>query len=175
MGLMDAFNADDRIQIKVGDLYDFMKVSANNAATARYLMNAVNCEVPYRYIRETVTGEKEESGDGNFQAASPRDILTAALKEAEKAAREATKEAGVDLEKVGVNVDVNIDDPPADCAPADVSCADCAYKEGCEALEENDGNAAMCADLADREADAIDEAGAAAGADEAAESEGAGE
>lgn len=29
------------------------------------IMNAVNCDVPYKYIRETVTGTQEEGGGIN--------------------------------------------------------------------------------------------------------------
>lgn len=59
MGLMDAFTADARVELKVGELYDVLRVAASHEKTARHLMNAVKCEVPYKYIREIMTGEKE--------------------------------------------------------------------------------------------------------------------
>ena len=59
MGLMDAFNAEDRITLKVTDYGKLVK----EAAKADLMMNAVICEVPYTYIRETMTGKREEHKD----------------------------------------------------------------------------------------------------------------
>jgi hypothetical protein len=59
MGLMDAFNAEDRITLKVSDYGKLVK----EAAKADLMMNAVICEVPYTYIRETMTGKREEHKD----------------------------------------------------------------------------------------------------------------
>ena len=56
MGIMDAFNAEDRITVTVSKFGEMMKA----AVKADLMMNAVNCEVPYQYIREMVTGIKEE-------------------------------------------------------------------------------------------------------------------
>ena len=56
MGIMDAFNAEDRITVTVSKFGEMMKA----AVKADLMMNAVNCEVPYQYIRETMTGVKEE-------------------------------------------------------------------------------------------------------------------
>ena len=56
MGLMDAFNAEDRITLKVSDYAKVLK----EGVKADLMMNAVTCEVPYQYIREMVTGIKEE-------------------------------------------------------------------------------------------------------------------
>lgn len=56
MGIMDAFNAEDRVQIKFSTMYSMMKA----AARSELLMNAVNCDVPHRYIREMATGNSEE-------------------------------------------------------------------------------------------------------------------
>ena len=55
MGLMDAFNAEDRVQVTFSDFYRLMKESAK----AELVMNAVNCDVPHRFIREMATGVKE--------------------------------------------------------------------------------------------------------------------
>ena len=57
MGITDIFKADATVELKVGDLYEFMKVAADNSARAKYLMNAICCEVPYQYAREIITGE----------------------------------------------------------------------------------------------------------------------
>ena len=56
MGIMDAFNAEDRVQIKFSTMYSMMKA----ASRSELLMNAVNCNVPHRYIRELATGNSEE-------------------------------------------------------------------------------------------------------------------
>lgn len=56
MGLMDAFNAEDRVQVTFSDFYRLMKESAK----AELVMNAVNCDVPHRFIREMATGVKED-------------------------------------------------------------------------------------------------------------------
>lgn len=59
MGLADAFAAEDRVSVKFSDFYNLMK----EATKAELMMNAVNCNVPHRFIRETMTGksEKQES------------------------------------------------------------------------------------------------------------------
>ena len=56
MGIMDAFNAEDRTTVTVSKFGTLIK----EAAKTDILMNAVNCEVPYVYIREMMTGKKEE-------------------------------------------------------------------------------------------------------------------
>lgn len=56
MGLVDAFNAEDRIQVKFSDCYELVR-----GCTQRdQILNAINCNVPHRYIREMVTGKSEE-------------------------------------------------------------------------------------------------------------------
>lgn len=59
MGLMDAFNPEATTTIKVGELYRLLEAAATNKVKADFLLNGVKSEVPYRYIREVVTGEKE--------------------------------------------------------------------------------------------------------------------
>ena len=59
MGIMDTFNAEDRITVTVSKFGTLIK----EAAKTDILMNAVNCEVPYVYIREMMTGKKEEHRD----------------------------------------------------------------------------------------------------------------
>ena len=55
MGLVDAFGAEDRVQVKFSDFYKLMK----QAAQYGIAMNAIGCDVPHRYIREMMTGKSE--------------------------------------------------------------------------------------------------------------------
>lgn len=55
MGLMDAFKAEDRVEVMFSDFYRLMRESAK----AELMMNAINCDVPHRFIRETMTGKSE--------------------------------------------------------------------------------------------------------------------
>lgn len=55
MGLIDVFEKEDRTEIKLSQLCEMLSAGAK----AELLMNAVNCDVPHRYIREMATGEKE--------------------------------------------------------------------------------------------------------------------
>ena len=56
MGIMDAFKPEDRTEITYSNFYNLIK----QAAQYEIVINAVNCDVPHRYIREAMTGEKEE-------------------------------------------------------------------------------------------------------------------
>lgn len=56
MGLADAFGKEDRVSVTFTDFYRLMKASAQS----ELMMNAVNCNVPHRFIRETLTGKSEE-------------------------------------------------------------------------------------------------------------------
>lgn len=56
MGIMDAFKPEDRTEITYSNFYNLIK----QAAQYEIVMNAVNCDVPHDYIRETMTGKKEE-------------------------------------------------------------------------------------------------------------------
>lgn len=55
MGLADSLAKEDRIPVKYSDLFILVK----EAAKSELIMNAVNCDVPHKYIRETMTGIKE--------------------------------------------------------------------------------------------------------------------
>lgn len=64
MGIIDAFKEEDRVPVKFDNFYRMIKESTK----AELLMNAVNCNVPHRYIREMATGKSEAPGgenDGN--------------------------------------------------------------------------------------------------------------
>jgi len=145
MGLIDAFAADERVELKVGDLYDILRVAASNEKKAEYLINAIKCEVPYNYIREIMTGEKEETKADAICIAIPRDIVDAAFEEAKKAAREAAAAAGLDLAAQGANVTVNAEinathnavEGLKDCADENVSCEECPKKEVRDAIAED--------------------------------------
>lgn len=55
--LLDAFSKEDRVEITLSDFYRLMREST----FAELMKNAVNCNVPHRYIREMVTGVPEET------------------------------------------------------------------------------------------------------------------
>lgn len=55
MSLVDAFGREDRTEVKFSQFFALVK----QAAQYEILMNAVNCDVPHRFIKETMTGKKE--------------------------------------------------------------------------------------------------------------------
>ena len=77
MGIMDAFNAEDRITVTVSKFGTLIK----EAAKADILMNAVNCEVPYVYIREMMTGTNEEVPEVRASVAIPAGMFTDLFKD----------------------------------------------------------------------------------------------
>lgn len=128
MGLMDAFSADARVEFKVGELYDILRVAASNEKTAQFLKNAIECEVPYNYIREVITGKKEEKKEfDGIRVEIPSSILNEITEEAKKAAREAAER--VELAAQG---EPNPDEGIKDCDPENVSCEECPNKEFCD-------------------------------------------
>ena len=58
MGLADALAREDRVEVTFSDFYRLMKESSK----AELIINAVNCNVPHKYIREMVTGKSEVFG-----------------------------------------------------------------------------------------------------------------
>ncbi len=56
MGLLDAINKEDRIEVTFSTFYKLVRESAK----CELVMNAVNCDVPHRYIREMGSGKSEE-------------------------------------------------------------------------------------------------------------------
>lgn len=56
MSLVDAFAKEDRTEVKFSEFFALVK----QAAQYETVMNDVNCDVPHRFIRETMTGKKEE-------------------------------------------------------------------------------------------------------------------
>lgn len=55
MSLVDAFGREDRTEVKFSQFFALVK----QAAQYEILMNAVNYDVPHRFIKETMTGKKE--------------------------------------------------------------------------------------------------------------------
>lgn len=69
MGLVDAFSAEDRIQVKFSDFFELVR-----GCTQRdQMLNAINCNVPHRYIREMVTGKSEEPEKRELQFGAPEE------------------------------------------------------------------------------------------------------
>ena len=94
MGIMDAFNAEDRITVTVSKFGSLIK----EAAKTDILMNAVNCEVPYVYIREMMTGKKEEAPEVRVDVAVPVKMFTDMFKDLMEADPE-DEEATADQEE----------------------------------------------------------------------------
>lgn len=63
MGLADAFGKEDRLEVTFSNFYKLMRESAK----AELMENAVNCNVPHRFIRETITGKSEEQETNNTE------------------------------------------------------------------------------------------------------------
>lgn len=55
MGLSDVLGPEDKVQVKFSTFYELVK----GCAERDIICNAVNCDVPHRYIREMITGEKD--------------------------------------------------------------------------------------------------------------------
>ena len=102
MSLADVFGREDRTEVKFSEFFTLVK----QAAQYETLMNAVNCDVPHRFIRETMTGKKEEVPEipekketvlgvvkVDFDAEEFRQILQEATEEIEEKFRPAEDEA----------------------------------------------------------------------------------
>lgn len=72
MGLADAFGKEDRVEIKLSELFAILKAGAKS----ELVMNAVNCDVPHRYIREMATGKSEALRQAGAEATqdAPRHV-----------------------------------------------------------------------------------------------------
>lgn len=57
MSFIDCFTPDTKIEVKFADFFQLVK----EATKAELMMNAVNCNVPHVFIRETMTGTQEET------------------------------------------------------------------------------------------------------------------
>ena len=125
MGLIDAINPDARVEIKVGDLYSVLDAAAVNGRTAKFLLNAVNCEVPYRYIREMITGEKETTEDGGDPVVMTVEIEIHASEVAAAIKRTVLQEAGDKVKQRETDLPFPEAGDLKDCAPEGVTCEDC--------------------------------------------------
>lgn len=67
MGLADAFNAEDRVNVKFSDFYKLVQ----QAGKYENVMNGVKCNEPHRYIREMVSGVSEEPQQAEGQQEAP--------------------------------------------------------------------------------------------------------
>lgn len=74
MGIVDAFKPEDRTEITYSNFYNLIK----QAAKCEIVMNAVNCDVPHKYIRETMTGKKENTEGKAETVQIPTNIIEAA-------------------------------------------------------------------------------------------------
>ncbi|MCI8408718.1 MAG: hypothetical protein HFJ09_05525 [Lachnospiraceae bacterium] len=54
--IADVFSKEDRIEVKISQFTEALKGTCEK----EILMNAINCEVPYQYIREMITGNSEK-------------------------------------------------------------------------------------------------------------------
>lgn len=79
MGMLDAIQSEDRIQVKFSDFYSIVK----RAAKAEILENAVNADVPNMYVRGMITGKCDLLEEYKKAGVLPEDI-----KEMEKALRD---------------------------------------------------------------------------------------
>ena len=59
MGLFDALKEEDRISVKFTTFYKLLKESVVGAVLA----NGMHCDIPHRYLREMMFGEKENETD----------------------------------------------------------------------------------------------------------------
>ena len=71
MGILDAINSEDRIQVKFSDFYAMMK-----GCTQRdQMMNSIKCDVPHRYIREMMTGKSEKDSAPGLKTVNECEIV----------------------------------------------------------------------------------------------------
>lgn len=56
MALADLFASEDRVEVKFSHFYALMK----EATKAELLMNGTICDTPHAYMREMMTGKREE-------------------------------------------------------------------------------------------------------------------
>lgn len=57
MGLVDALNAEDRVELKITELLQLVR----GCAERDVMKNGINTDVPHAYMRMMITGKKEEN------------------------------------------------------------------------------------------------------------------
>lgn len=71
MGVVDAFAAEDRIQVKFSDFYNLVKARAR----VDLLTNAINARVPHKFIQQMMDGQSDLLEQYLDTGLSPEDIL----------------------------------------------------------------------------------------------------
>ena len=70
MGIVDAFAAEDRVQVKFSDFYAFMK----EAAKAEIMANGIHTRVPHEEIEKMLTGKNPELEEYKATGLTPEKI-----------------------------------------------------------------------------------------------------
>ena len=71
MGIVDAFAAEDRVQVKFSDFYAFMK----EAAKAEIMANGIHTRVPHEEIEKMLTGKNPELEEYKATGLTPEKIV----------------------------------------------------------------------------------------------------
>jgi len=61
MGIVDAFTAEARVELKVNELMNLMKYTAK----AEVIYNGVKANVPHKYLRACINGNEEKEVEDN--------------------------------------------------------------------------------------------------------------
>ena len=61
MGIVDAFTAEARVELKVNELMNLMKYTAK----AEVIYNGVKANVPHKYLRACINGNEEKEREDN--------------------------------------------------------------------------------------------------------------
>lgn len=61
MGIVDAFTAEARVELKVNELMNLMKYTAK----AEVIYNGVKANVPHEYLRAYISGTEEKEEENN--------------------------------------------------------------------------------------------------------------
>lgn len=61
MGIVDAFTAEARVELKVNELMNLMRY----AAKADVIYNGVKANVPHGYLRACISGTEEKEEENN--------------------------------------------------------------------------------------------------------------
>lgn len=61
MGIIDAFTADARVELKVNELMNIMR----DVGKADVIYNGVKANVPHKYLRACIDGNEEKEVDEN--------------------------------------------------------------------------------------------------------------
>lgn len=70
MGLMDAINPENTVEVKFSDYRTLLE----NTIHGKLLMNAIKCRIPEQYIREMLTGKSDELQQYKDTGLSPEEV-----------------------------------------------------------------------------------------------------